>query len=371
VTKQAIYLLAGGLVAITISNPLVAATVDLEDLPLAPNSYHNGDPGTNNVGTYDGSFMSRGAGFNNTFLVEDFGSPGDPVIVKFWGGWAYSNTTDVTTPGVDASGHVVNESSAYNLPGGGGAAGSANYGVAYYDPFGFTPVPVITLPTGAQARSMLVTNTTYAALSMLHGDQFSSPFHMGDSFVLHVTGADANGASVGVPVDFFLADYRELNGQPDSLVSQWTSVDLSSLAGAKKLSLSIQSTNSGTPTYFALDNLQLAPVLGDLNLDGSITVADASALMGALADLPAYETAHHLTNAALASIGDLNGDGAVTNADIQALINKLPSAPGSGGLAVGVPEPAGGGLAICSFACWIIFARRYRYRMDVPRNSSA
>src|SRR5262249_50785627 len=143
----------------------------------------------------------------------------------------------------------VNESSAYNLPGGGGASGSANYGVAFYDPFGFSPVPAITLPAGYRPVSMQVTNTTYAALSMLHGDGFAFPFTTGSSFMLEVTARNAVGQAIGSPVDFYLADYRELNGAPDSLVGQWTTVDLSSLPAAASLTFTVQSTDSGTPTY--------------------------------------------------------------------------------------------------------------------------
>src|SRR5687768_18416451 len=78
----------------TFSTPCWAATADFEDLPLASNSFYNGDPGGLIPGqSHDGSFVSGGAKFNNLFATDaQFG-------FSFWEGWAYSNKTDTTTPG--------------------------------------------------------------------------------------------------------------------------------------------------------------------------------------------------------------------------------------------------------------------------------
>lgn len=338
---------------LALCDSLANAAVDFEDLTLAANSYHNGYPGMDIEGTYDGSFTSGGASFNNTYYIENFGTPESPFLFKFWGGWAYSNTTDVTHPGVDGSGNVVNESSAYNLPSGGGAGGSANYGVAFYDPFGFSPVPKITLPAGTQPRSMQINNTTYAALSMLNGDGFSNPFGPSDSFVLTVNGTDVNGTTVGTPVNFNLAVGRDV-------VDQWTTVDLSSLAGAANLLFSVHSTNDGTPTYFAMDNLELAPLRGDLNLDGSISVADISVLMNALSDLKTYETFHKLTDNALLNIADVNDDGFITNTDIQSLIAEVANAQGGQSTVSAVPEPSAILLALCGAMAGLALTRSFR-----------
>ena len=62
-----------------------AGVVDLEDLPLAPESFYNGADEA-------GGFTSGGAFFNNTFT--DFGGG-----FTGWSGWSYSNITDNTTPG--------------------------------------------------------------------------------------------------------------------------------------------------------------------------------------------------------------------------------------------------------------------------------
>jgi len=77
-------------------------------------------------------------------------------------------------------------------------------------------------------------------------------------------------------------------------------------------------------------------LLGDLNRDGHVNAADILAMEQALANLPAYQAAHGLTNAQLLEIGDINGDGVVNNADLQALITLLKS---GGGSTAKVPEP--------------------------------
>src|SRR5438874_4964536 len=72
-------------------------TIDFGDLVLDPESYYNGADGA-------GGFVSGGAFFNNKYNAQ----------YGVWSGWAYSNQTDVTTPG------FMNQYSAYNLPHGGG-----------------------------------------------------------------------------------------------------------------------------------------------------------------------------------------------------------------------------------------------------------
>lgn len=211
--------------------------VDFEDLQLAPNSFYNGADGA-------GGFTSEGAFFNNSY---------NPTY-QSWSGWSYSNTTDTTTPG------FTNQYSAYT---GGGFGGSSNYGVAYT----FYPGNAyVNLPTGFTLKSMRVTNTTYAVLSMLSGDQFAKKFggasgNDPDFFLLTITGLNASNATVGT-VQFYLADYRFFNNSKDYIVDTWQRVDLSSLKGATKLSFALTSSDTGpygmnTPAYFAIDNLVL------------------------------------------------------------------------------------------------------------------
>ncbi len=239
--------------------PAFAATIDFEDLTLASDSYYNGADGA------DG-FTSGGAGFNNTFT--DFGGG-----FTSWSGWSYSNRKDTTTPGFD------NQYSAYP---GGGAGGSANYGVSFASTDDLS-VSRIELPTGARPLSARITNNTYAALSMLQGDAFAKKFGGPsgadpDIFKLTITGLEADNDALG-SVDFYLADFRAAEADNDYVVQDWREVDLSALDGAAKLSFTLSSTDIGdfgmnTPAYFALDNLLLSSVPGDANGDDQVDLAD-------------------------------------------------------------------------------------------------
>lgn len=235
--------------------------VDFSDLTLAPESFYNGEPDVPQIGTFDGSFTSGGATFNNTWNRQQFGN----FTFDSWGGWSYSNQTDNTTPG------FLNQYSSYA---GGDASGDGIYGVA----FGQSPSTVrFDLPelspgqfiTGLSAD---FTNTTYAALSMLEGDSFAKKFggdsgNDADFFLLSIVGFSDLGASGSIigEVDFFLADYRFEDNSLDYIVQQWTTVDLSSLIGAQSIGFRLTSSDVGqfgtnTPLYFAMDNLVIEVV---------------------------------------------------------------------------------------------------------------
>jgi hypothetical protein len=259
----------------------LAAIADFENLPLAANSFYNGDPGGLMPGqTNDGSFISGGAKFNNLFgLDAQFG-------FSYWGGWAYSNKTDITTPGFS------NQYSAYT---GGGSGGSAKYGVAFLG----APAPESELPAGTVPASIDLTNTTYAALSMLNGDSFAKKFGddpatvgvvettFPDFFKLSIGGVDAIGHPFGAPIEVYLADYRFTNDAQDFVLATWQTVDLSSLAGASKLTFVLQSSDVGqfgmnTPAYFAADNLVTTVVPEP----GAMLLAIAGFVGGALVMVP-------------------------------------------------------------------------------------
>ncbi len=270
ITDTLRWLLAAGVTLSAAANA-TAAVVNFKDLGTGPNTYSgpgggnywNGpaatftsqpDPmgGTDEVGT----LQSGGVSFGNSYNIT-YGS---------WSGFAYSDCTDQTTSG------YTNQFSAYTVSASGG---SGNYGIACgsvngldpTDPAQLAQLPYLTLPFGARIQSALVTNTTYAALSMLYGDQFAKQFGTGadpyDWFALTVYGTNANGALLANSVTFYLADYRQLNGTPDYIVSQWTSSDLSSLAGATCLYFNLTSSDVGefgmnTPAYFAINDIHYA-----------------------------------------------------------------------------------------------------------------
>jgi hypothetical protein len=217
---------------------LASATViaGFESIALDGAGVYNGSDGA-------GGFKESTATFNNNFT--DFGGG------CCWDGWATSNNTDSVTPGFG------NQYSAYP----GSAAGGSQFGVAYTD------IASISLGAPAVVDGGFFTNITYAAQSMINGDAFAKKFGgvSGDDpdyFNITIQGWLA-GAKTASEV-FYLADYRFADNANDYVLDTWTFVDLSTLGIVDELSFTFDSTDVGsfgvnTPTYFALDDLQIAP----------------------------------------------------------------------------------------------------------------
>jgi hypothetical protein len=247
--------LCTALLIVLLAAPVAAATIDFEDLganlPISGNYYYDGC----NAAGPPTAFSSQGATFNNE--TATFGSS------CFWQGWAYSQTTDVTTPG------FANQ---YSAIAGSGAGSSATYGVAFTggEVGAQGPVSRITFAQEVDLAGLGValTNTTYATLSMRDGDGFAKKFGGAsgtdpDYFLLTITGRDASNAITG-SVEFALADYRFADDALDYIVTQWTFVDLSGLGSVAALEFSLDSSDQSfgflnTPSYFALDDLLSVP----------------------------------------------------------------------------------------------------------------
>src|SRR5262249_36480472 len=214
--------------------------VTFENFGLPAHSFDN------NAGAA-GQFVIDGNQFNNSF-DSTFG---------VWSGWAISSMTDTTTPG------FTNQ---YSASPGSGAGGSQTYAVAFTfgsnaDPFNPSG-SYVNLAPGTTPKSVQVTNTTYAYLSMLNGDQFAKKFGPGDYFLLDVrgySGLGGTGTQVG-EVDFYLANFL---GSNSSIINTWQTLDLSPLAGAESLQFGLSSSDNNstfgmnTPAFFAIDNLVL------------------------------------------------------------------------------------------------------------------
>lgn len=205
-------------------------TVDFEELPAPSPDYFT------NTG-----FTSKGVGFTGSAFA----------------GWVYSDVSDTVTPGFG------NQFAAFP---GGGFGGSGNYGV------GFGDGSFINLPVGQTPASVYLTNTTFAGLSMRDGDAFAKAFGgvTGDDpdfFAVTLTGyagVNGGGGVTGTAVEFALADFRFADNSSDFIVDAWTPVDLSGLGAARSIGLTFASSDVGafginTPTYVALDNLELVP----------------------------------------------------------------------------------------------------------------
>lgn len=212
-----------------------AQVSDFENLELAPDSYWNGSD-------LSGGFHDGMVFFPNHYNPSYFS----------WTGFAFSNQTDITTSGWDNQ---------YSVFAGSGYNGSSNFALAYGS-------DTILLDSAATIRGMYVTNGTYPALSMLHGDAYSKKFGGAqgidpDWFKLIAKGIKPGGETTE-ELDFFLADYRFENSDSDYVLNTWEWFDLSPLGNIEKIAFRLESSDNGiygmnTPAYFFIDHVNGIP----------------------------------------------------------------------------------------------------------------
>ncbi|HFA49177.1 MAG TPA: DUF4465 domain-containing protein [Bacteroidetes bacterium] len=218
---------------------LAQTTVDFEDFSLPAEGFLNGSDGS-------GGFSSNGFFFPNDYNA-DWGS---------WSGWAISAATDTQTPG------FMNQ---YSSISGGGVGGSAQYAVSFV-----AGSSGIKIGEPRVVDNVAINNGTYPYLSMLEGDAFAKKFggedgNDPDFFLLTIKGW-LNGEQQGDSIGFYLADYRFADNSMDYIVSEWTTVDLSTFDAVDSLSFSLSSSDVGmfgmnTPAYFCMDNLNFTFIL--------------------------------------------------------------------------------------------------------------
>jgi hypothetical protein len=217
---------------------VVPTTSGFEDVAISDNSYYNGDESKTN-------FVSSGVTFQNSLKKESWGDN--------WSGFSVSNINNVDSAG---------SKNQYATYAGTGANGTRNYSISRNN-------SVITLPDSVQLQKMYVTNSTYAALAIQQGSQFSKAFGTvvkdssgnviddgQDWFLLTIKAKSLNG-SVVKTVDFYLADYR--NGKTE-VIKDWTALDFSEATGVKTIEFSLTSSDTSqwginTPAYFAIDEI--------------------------------------------------------------------------------------------------------------------
>ncbi len=166
------------------------------------------------------------------------------LTYDYWHGFAVSSCTDTETGG------YANQYSVYAQH---GAAGSHKFGVCYYD--GMEPSRVRFRVPSADMKCIYVNNSTYAALAMRDGTEFSRKFADGDWFLLSVAGY--KGEQEKGRVEFYLADFRD---GKTYICNEWTRLDLTALADVDRLDFTLASSDAteqwiNTPTYVCVDNL--------------------------------------------------------------------------------------------------------------------
>ena len=179
-------------------------------------------------------------------------------------GFVVSSSTTTNQAGYLYFGSEAEISAQSNGGAGGGVGGSTNFAVVY------NGGSFITLPEGYKPGSVYLTNTATAYEAILNGLFQATAFVAGDWFRVTFTGYSleaGGGSQTGIPVDFYLADYRE--GQ-SLIVGSWTPVDLTPLGEARSIVMSFSSTdndpeidppfNMNTPAYVAMDDMTLIPV---------------------------------------------------------------------------------------------------------------
>jgi hypothetical protein len=214
------------------------------------------------------------------------------------------------------------------------------------------------------ATSTIDLGTTSLATDTLQAGD-SSGLHWTNGATLHV--ANWSGSTSGGGTDQILfPGVNSLNpNQLNQIVfdgSGFTHAQLIAVGGGVEL----------VPTNTAPANVLL---VGDVNQDTHVNVADISALMAALSDLTTYTNnlpllAGWSSKAAEAIyLADVNYDDRITNTDIQALINHLANGGGSGsGSLTAVPEPAS--CALLALGGLMMGALQYRRRATSRRQSS-
>jgi hypothetical protein len=224
------------------------AVTDFEDLQLDKESYWDGSDGS-------GGFISNLAKFKNSNTTG------------FWDGWAYSNTSDVTTAGYTNQYSAITGAGFDTI-----ASKGKNYGVAYVSTDWLTtktiPLPMTFSDSTAHLmKGFYVTNSTYAALSMEQGDAFAKKFGGEDGNDPDFYKLSIWGKNEGIETDtieFYLADFRFEDNSKDYIVKTWQWVELSSLGKMDTLLFNLSSSDVGvyginTPMYFNVDNIYIVP----------------------------------------------------------------------------------------------------------------
>lgn len=229
--------------------------LDLSDMLTEPETAWTGDTvngteGVNDYGdpTYTMNFSDAVYSFNNSYSKSPYGN--------YWSGFAYANTSDVTT---------ANSSNVSSITGRGYEDGLDDVYVTAFITDANPAVIKFLMDEQFEQLGMYVTNSTYAYLSMKNGDAYAKKFGGDDGsdpdwFKLTAIGYSLAGDSL-TETSIYLADFRSDNPAEDYIVNEWKWFDLSSLGSVGSIRFALSSSDSGdwgmnTPAYFCLDGLR-------------------------------------------------------------------------------------------------------------------
>jgi hypothetical protein len=155
----------------------------------------------------------------------------------------------------------------------------SNYAVGFASPASgiiFNDGSAHTIP------GVYVTNSTYAALSMMRGDDYAKKFGGADGteedwFKLTVEGFKNN--ILSNTVEYLLADYSFNNPNDDYIIETWQWLPLDELGKVDSLSFQLSSSDVGewgmnTPAYMNIDRLAVSPDLEPVVASALIDVSD-------------------------------------------------------------------------------------------------
>jgi len=237
------------MLALAVGGTLTAqSTFDFESYTLTSESYDNGGP---THGGADFVFTETESIRLNNYYDTSWGG--------FWGGYAISNTTDISTQS------VTNQ---YSSVTGSGADGSTNY--AIYTSSG----AMLAESANTIITEFKFTNTAWTKLVMENGNQFSKVFgspngadgqpdgtNGEDYFVLWIMASNDQGDLDSV--DFYLADYRFSDNSQDYIVDSWQTLDLTAEFSFPVTEVNFKFISSdqsfgfnNTPEYIAIDDIK-------------------------------------------------------------------------------------------------------------------
>lgn len=209
--------------------------ITFEELLLDETGYWNGSDGS-------GGFTAGNGFFPNSYI--DWGGG-----IVSWMGFGYSNHTDMITPGFENQ---------YSCYAGSGVNNSQNFGIISIG-------DTLVFNVSEKVEYLYVSNSTYAALSMKNGDQFSKKFggedgNDPDYFKLILTAFDEEDFLIG-KATIGLADYTFPDNSSDYISNAWTKIPLEDFGYLKKIAFSFESSDTSayginTPAYACIDNIK-------------------------------------------------------------------------------------------------------------------